>query len=557
MKKVLSVVLAFALLAACLPVWGQSIESVNIYVNNDPMPDGTGMIIDDCTMCGVRTVSESFGCRVDWDEAMQKATIYSPDGADACGMVIGSRTAYYLNGSTSEMTGAPVLLNDTTMVPIRAISEFLGKTLIWDSVTSTAFIDSPEAYAAVTSADWYISEAAVSPVFARADAYLAAGQLYEAQAELDTIDVNALTSDAAAEVAAKKAEVAAQIQNYDEQTVKKVVYARAGKFSYVDVHSEPDWSSPVIFTVPFDNAVGFVSDVGNGFARIEYNGSFGYLEKAYLKDNPPSTFVTKVLYAANVNEVAYIRSAPAEGASIVATIPIDSAVGYIEDLDDFYRVEFQGNYGYMYSRYLTDREPSRNVTRVLYVTGVAEAASLRKAPSADSSVIVNVPLNGAVGYIGDYGDFYRVEYQGKYGYILVRYLTDKKPATNVSKVLYVTNVKESASLRTAPSDSASVVADVPLNGAVGYIEDYGDFYRVEYQGKYGYMKVMYLTDAAPPPPVTDNSSGFVYYTPSGTRYHKSLLCPTLDNSRTVYFTDVSHAQAMGLGQCQVCKNYSN
>lgn len=548
----LSMVITGLVLLSGMNVFGANIENVNLYVDNEKFADGLAMIIDDCTMCGVRSVSEKFGCSVVWDEQTQGVTVYSYDGQTACGMAVGDSTAYYFDGTTSVMSGAPLLMNDTMMVPVRAIAEFLGKSVVWEEITSSVFIDSDTAYNTVTSTAEYRSEALARPAENRADAYLVNGDMYQALAELNTIDLSLLTVDTADRIQKKKADIEIQIQDYqDMQAVKKVVYPRSGNFNRVDIHSEPNWSSDVIFTVPYGNAVGFVRDMGNGFARIEYNGYYGYLEKAYLKDDPPPTFVTKVLYVANVTDSANIRNAPTTSGDVIVSVPIDNAVGYIEDCGDFYRVEYNGIYGYMGVAYLSDREPSRNVTQVLYVVNVKENASIRRAPNDNADVIKNVPLDNAVGYIADYGRYYRVEYNGTYGYMRASFLSNIPPSKSVLKVMYVTNVNNSASLRRTPSDNANVMAEVPLKGAVGYIADFGEYYRVEYNGQYGYMKKVYLTDTAPVWETVNTSSGAVYYTSSGSKYHRES-CPTISSSRQVWRTDVSGAKNMGLTACKVC-----
>ncbi|MGN1201893.1 MAG: SH3 domain-containing protein [Eubacterium sp.] len=66
--------------------------------------------------------------------------------------------------------------------------------------------------------------------------------------------------------------------------------------------------------------------------------------------------------------------------------------------------------------------------------------------------------------------------------------------TNVVATYYVVNCKQSITLRTSPSTSASEITQIPLGQAVGYIENAGNgFYKINYDGAVGYSLASYLS----------------------------------------------------------------
>lgn len=89
----------------------------------------------------------------------------------------------------------------------------------------------------------------------------------------------------------------------------------------------------------------------------------------------------------------------------------------------------------------------------------------------------------------------------------IKEASDKKPKvvyvptssnTNVVATYYVVNCKQSITLRTAPSTSASEITQIPLGQAVGYIENAGNgFYKINYDGKVGYSLASYLSSSKP------------------------------------------------------------
>ncbi len=76
----------------------------------------------------LRLIAEAYGAGVKWDEATQGITITSLD--TEVKMNLGAKT-YTVNGEAKEMDVEPVTVSDRTFVPIRAVSEALGKSVKW------------------------------------------------------------------------------------------------------------------------------------------------------------------------------------------------------------------------------------------------------------------------------------------------------------------------------------------------------------------------------------------------------------------------------------------
>lgn len=86
------------------------------------------VIINDRTLVPVRFVSELLGMEVEWDAAGQKITA-SGNGREIVMRV--AETEYTVNGESRTLEAAPEIINDRTMVPIRAVSEAFGKMVSW------------------------------------------------------------------------------------------------------------------------------------------------------------------------------------------------------------------------------------------------------------------------------------------------------------------------------------------------------------------------------------------------------------------------------------------
>ena len=80
-------------------------------------------IQNDRTMIPVRAVAESFGSTVAWDPAARSVVISK--GSSTVKLVIDSTSAA-VNGAETVLDAAPYIVNDTTFVPVRFVTEALG-----------------------------------------------------------------------------------------------------------------------------------------------------------------------------------------------------------------------------------------------------------------------------------------------------------------------------------------------------------------------------------------------------------------------------------------------
>lgn len=136
-------------------------------------------------------------------------------------------------------------------------------------------------------------------------------------------------------------------------------------------------------------------------------------------------------------------------------------------------------------------KPVESTVQRMKVVNVNSYVNLRQSPSTQSESLMQIPKDVIVEYSGEKdGDFLKVSYEGKTGYVHGKYL---EKTTDAPTILTVVNCKQSVTLRAKPSRSAAALADVPLGAEVkdsGITE--GEFRRVVYQGKEGYVLDAYL-----------------------------------------------------------------
>lgn len=105
------------------------VDGVRTYV--DPQNASVKpMIVADRTLVPLRFIAESIGAEVSWDQNARTATVVL-DGKTVTATE--GENAIYVDGARVETEAGAQIINDRTMLPLRAVCEALGKTLTWDS----------------------------------------------------------------------------------------------------------------------------------------------------------------------------------------------------------------------------------------------------------------------------------------------------------------------------------------------------------------------------------------------------------------------------------------
>ena len=118
-------------------------DDVTIMVNGEKLVTETPAVIEnERTLVPLRAVSDALGCDVSWDGETRGVTV--TDGESLFFTWIGRDHAFETTSTELENTvildTPPMIINDFTMVPVRAVSEIFGAEVGYDAATSTVLI---------------------------------------------------------------------------------------------------------------------------------------------------------------------------------------------------------------------------------------------------------------------------------------------------------------------------------------------------------------------------------------------------------------------------------
>ena len=105
------------------------LNSPRVWVNDVMIEmDVSPMIINGRTMVPIRAITENLGASVDWNDALKAVTILL--GNDEIKLFI-DNTKVVVNGINTNIDVPPTIVNSRTLVPVRFISEKIGKEVGW------------------------------------------------------------------------------------------------------------------------------------------------------------------------------------------------------------------------------------------------------------------------------------------------------------------------------------------------------------------------------------------------------------------------------------------
>lgn len=120
-------------------------EDISVIINGVKTDfDVPPQIIEDRTLVPMRKIFETLGAKVTWIGELN--TIIAAKGENVIAMTVGIKTYSATNVMTGETKNIdldvpPTIIEDRTLVPIRAVSEALDKNVEWNGETKTVIIN--------------------------------------------------------------------------------------------------------------------------------------------------------------------------------------------------------------------------------------------------------------------------------------------------------------------------------------------------------------------------------------------------------------------------------
>lgn len=140
MKKIISYLLAATVALSSLVSVSAANNNVEVYLNGNKIEfDVQPQIINDRTMVPMRAIFEAMNCEVVWHQNLEQIVVWQNDEL-LMNLEVGRNYMDLFDAGTKELDVPPMIINERTLVPLRAISESIGATVSWNGKTKTVTI---------------------------------------------------------------------------------------------------------------------------------------------------------------------------------------------------------------------------------------------------------------------------------------------------------------------------------------------------------------------------------------------------------------------------------
>ena len=142
MKPIIKTTLLTVAAGLAAAVTASAAGDISVFVNGEPLESDVSPIIEnERTLVPMRAIFEALGAEVSWDN--DTATVTAKKGGDTLSITIGSNILYK-NGAATELDVPAKIVDERTLVPVRAVSESFNAGVDWDGEKQSVLITTAE-----------------------------------------------------------------------------------------------------------------------------------------------------------------------------------------------------------------------------------------------------------------------------------------------------------------------------------------------------------------------------------------------------------------------------
>ncbi|MGG0455134.1 SH3 domain-containing protein [Bacillus mycoides] len=264
----------------------------------------------------------------------------------------------------------------------------------------------------------------------------------------------------------------------------------------------------------------------NGWVKIKHNGQVGYVSGGFVSgvssnggstNNNDQTNVQPASgnYTVNVSSLR-VRTGPSTSHTTIGSVKKGQVVQVVGEVQDWFKINYAGQTAYLSKDYVTkggsnenatqgnNQEQNNNVTVQTGGTYVVNATSLRvrTGPATYHSVIGGV-LNGTkLNVVGSEGSWFKVNYQGKTGYVSSEFVkfvkggttTPEQPEQPEQGAIGDYYINASAlNVRSGEGTNYRIIGALPQGQKVQVISENSGWSKINYNGQTGYIGTRFLS----------------------------------------------------------------
>ena len=269
----------------------------------------------------------------------------------------------------------------------------------------------------------------------------------------------------------------------------------------LNVRSKPDASSTSLGLLKQNTKISII-EITNGWCKIIYNSSTGWISKDYIKlETSNSTIIsTGIVKADSLN----VRANASTNSKILGSLSNGTKVEILSTSNGWHKIEFNGGTGYVSADYITLN--SSQVQTTSTGTVKADALNVRANASTNSSIIGSLSNGTKVEILSTSNGWHKIKFNGGIGYVSVDYITltqnsipsqptqpDNNQGSSNETIISTGTVKaDTLNVRASASTNSSIIGSLSNGTKVEILSTSNGWHKIKFNGGIGYVSVDYI-----------------------------------------------------------------
>ena len=250
----------------------------------------------------------------------------------------------------------------------------------------------------------------------------------------------------------------------------------------------------IISTLPAGTHVVVSTRSSGGWATVVYNGTVGYISSDYLKraNEMDASFGTGTINGSYVR----MRSGASTSSSILGTYNSGTTMTITGVNGAWYKVSYNGTTGYVHSDYVSLSGVTNGGSSTGSSNGSVKGSDvrMRSGPSTTSSILGVYNTGTKMTITGESGNWYKVSYSGRDGYVSKDYMTTTKPDNGGGSTSQTGYIKgNDVRLRSGAGTNYSILGTYNNGTPLTITGTSGNWTAVTINGVKGYVNSTYVT----------------------------------------------------------------
>ncbi|MDM8149904.1 SH3 domain-containing protein [Priestia megaterium] len=212
----------------------------------------------------------------------------------------------------------------------------------------------------------------------------------------------------------------------------------------------------------------------------------GNQEKAY------AATVTYKVTASKLN----VRSGAGTNYGIIGSVVKDQMLSVVSKSGSWYKINYNGRTGYVSSGYVQASGTATPSAESTTYTVMASKLNVRSGAGTNYASIGSVTKGQKLSVVSKSGSWYKINYNGRTGYVSSDYVQASGTATPSAESTTYTVTASKLNVRSGAGTNYASIGSVTKGQKLAVVSKSGDWYKINYNGRTGYVSSDYVQASA-------------------------------------------------------------